>query len=286
MTEKLYVGSSGITLQTEQCDLGHGVILRKTYANLFSPWMMAFAPAPKRKPHPTPWRAAKGGNSFHINVELELSTDVSGLWASNIDKLESFLTLLRLTCAPTLVAPVKLNMSFESAAAEENPLIEPHEVDPVIFNSESNETIIDSQNIDWFRENWVDVAKLIKANPLMQAAIDVCDESRVRRRSSHSMLAIWGALEHLFSPSKNELRHRVASNIATYLESRGQHRLDMYKEILKLYDQRSNAAHTTSKVETKFLIDSWVLLRNVLMKMILERKIPSQFDFEKALFVE
>jgi hypothetical protein len=90
--------------------------------------MLAFARAPMGKPHPTPWRAANGGSSFEINVELEISNDVSGLWLSNTHKLESLVTLLRLTCAPTLIAPVKLNMLFESAAAEENPEILPHEV--------------------------------------------------------------------------------------------------------------------------------------------------------------
>jgi hypothetical protein len=59
-----------------------------------------------------------------------------------------------------------------------------------------------------------------------------------------------------------------------------------YKHILKLYNQRSAAAHTASEIDQQPLIASWVLLRNALMKMIVESHVPSQADFEQILFAD
>ena len=68
-----HVGISGSTLPVEQFDLGHGVGLHRTYAHFMSPCLMAFAPAQEGKFHPGPWRAAKGGFSFDITIELRIN---------------------------------------------------------------------------------------------------------------------------------------------------------------------------------------------------------------------
>jgi len=44
---KTFTGLSGVTYVGEALDLGHGVVLRSTYAHLFAANMMAFARAPK-----------------------------------------------------------------------------------------------------------------------------------------------------------------------------------------------------------------------------------------------
>jgi hypothetical protein len=93
-------------------------------------------------------------------------------------------------------------------------------------------------------------------------------------------------LEQLFAPSVGELRHRVAANLAAYLEPRGPKRLATYKRVLKLYNERSAAAHTASEIDAQALVASWVLLRNALMKMILTDHVPSQADFEQILFAD
>ncbi|KSV67265.1 hypothetical protein N182_34095 [Sinorhizobium sp. GL2] len=100
------------------------------------------------------------------------------------------------------------------------------------------------------------------------------------------MLTVWGALEQLFAPSAGELRHRVAANIAAYLEPRGPKRLATYKHVLKLYNARSTAAHTTKDLDVNVMLASWVILRNALIRMINEYKVPSQADFEHLLYAD
>ena len=66
----VYVGLSGLELAEDSFDIGEGICLRKTYAHLMAPFMMAFKPAPPGGHHPAPWKAASGGFSFDVNAEL------------------------------------------------------------------------------------------------------------------------------------------------------------------------------------------------------------------------
>ena len=104
--------------------------------------------------------------------------------------------------------------------------------------------------------------------------------------TSQSVLTIWGALEQLFAPSAGELRHRVAANIAAYLVPRGPERLATYKHVLKLYNARSAAAHTAKDLDRGVMLESWVILRNALVKIITEQRVPSQTDFEHLLYAD
>lgn len=284
MSETLYAGLTGLSLDNEVYDLGHGVILRREYAHLFSPWMMAFEPATKGGPHPAPWRAVEGGSAFDINVEVEVSNLYSEMWTTLDAKLETMIMLLRLTCAPAIAVPVKLRVPIKSAATQSDAFIERFETETLALVPPSKGVTMHPEDLEWFKQNWLTLAKLLKENPVLQAALEVCDDCRIQRHTSYSMLAIWGALEHLFSPARSELRHRVASNIATFLEPRGEKRVDSYRRVLKLYDQRSVAAHTATNKPPEYFLESWVLLRNVLMKILVEGKIPTQLDFEQALF--
>ena len=57
-------------------------------------------------------------------------------------------------------------------------------------------------------------------NLLMQAL----DQSLFARSVELALLSLWGALEAVFSPGRNELRFRVTALIATFLEPPGQER--------------------------------------------------------------
>jgi hypothetical protein len=61
------------------------------------------------------------------------------------------------------------------------------------------------------------------------------------------LVAVWGALERLFSPSHVELSFRVSANIAAYLELPGRGRYACFKKIKGLYEIRSKAAHGAVK---------------------------------------
>ncbi|HEY3697228.1 hypothetical protein [Phenylobacterium sp.] len=283
-----YAGLSGVTLAAEKVELSHGLVLSSTYAHLTSPCLMAFAPAPPGKLHPAPWRAAKGGFTYDITVQLYVPNAAGAGGFAGEDALRLFLAFLRIGDAPYASAPVLCDMPFAKAAhSKAEPNISMFEVEPRIFKiAEGRSDALSPERIKWLKKGWPKAAELLRQEPKLLTALQACDLSGVRGHGSASLLAIWGALEQLFAPARTELRYRVAANMACYLEPRGPDRLETFKRLQKLYDQRSAAAHGVVEPDKSVLTESWVLLRNALMKILQEGKVPRQDDFEALLFSE
>ena len=72
--------------------------------------------------------------------------------------------------------------------------------------------------------------------------------------------------------------------IAAYLKPPGPERTAQHKKVLKLYDARSVAAHGSPKHSSDDLLASLELLRNVIIKMIEARKVPTKEELEGLLF--
>ena len=249
---------------------------------------MAFATAEPGKPHPGPWRAAHGGFAHDITIELRVPARGRPGGFTSKDAMWWIIALLRISSAPYLTAPVTIDMPFAKAAASERePTISPFEIEQRIFHKpKAAKEELKLGELCWVRDNWIRAAELAHANPKFLTAFQAWDSCRVKARTSSSLLLVWGALEQLFAPSAAELRYRVASNLAAYLDQRGPTRLATYKRILRLYNDRSAAAHTVTDSDIGALTESWVILRNALMKMIIEHHIPSQADFEHLIFAD
>jgi hypothetical protein len=132
----IFAGIGEAALEGESFDLGHGVCLRQTYACLMSPFLMAFSPSEPGKPHPPPWRPAKGGLVHDITMELCVPEEDArlpgGLTAA--EAVSWIVALLRLAQYPFLVVPVLSDQSFSVAAHSEiEPNLRPFETEYRIF---------------------------------------------------------------------------------------------------------------------------------------------------------
>jgi hypothetical protein len=284
----VYAGISGVTLEPETFDLGDGVILSRTYAHLMSPYLMAFGPPGPQGYHPAPWKSAKGGHGFDIHVELRVP---SSTCLSKDFKTKEIVwwiaALLRVLQWPYLTVPVLSNHPFHVVPnIDEEATLEPFETEHRIFQVADPATkTLGMSRLSYVKEKWLPGARLLSKNSKFYTAMKAFDSATVTGRSSASMLALWGAIEQLFAPSRAELRFRVASLLASYLEREGNKKLDLYKEILKLYDIRSVAAHTAEEVDSQPIVHTYVLMRNALVRMIDEVTVPTQDDLERLLFV-
>lgn len=287
--EFLYGGVSGVRLAAGSFDLGEKVEIRQPYAHLFSANMMAFArPAPGH-PHPAPWRAAKGGFGYDIEAEIRSPSQTS--LGQSFDAKETIwwiAALLRMARFPYLSIPVISNRSFgEISQSNLEPTLTPFETEGRIFGpADGGVTVLDGEHLEWVRDKWVTAGKLLNQNPKFYSVLKAFDSATLRGRASSSLLALWGGLEQIFAPSPGELRFRVAALMASYLEAHGAKRLSLYKDILKLYNERCVAAHTAQEVETGPLVQTYVIMRNVLIKMIDTNKVPTQADLETLLLDE
>ena len=285
----IYAGLSQIRYKGEPFDLGNGVIIRSAYAHLFAAPMMAFSRAAPGQPHPPPWRAAQGGFAWDIEVEIAVSLGSKfpgGFDAEQVARLIA--TLLRLSRYPYLTIPVISDHSFCNAAIKgREPLLQPVEVEGRIVSAGSLELEeIRAEDLRWVRSVWQRTAELLEKNRQLADALEAVDACTVNGRTSSALLLAWGALEELFAPgSRSEIRFRVASNLAAFLEAPGPGRLKLFSEVKELYDARSAAAHTSRQSDVESLLKTFVLLRNALLKIIKDSKIPTTNQFNEALYL-
>ncbi len=283
----IFAGLSRVTYVGEPLDLGHGIVLRSTYAHLFAANMMAFTRAPEGRPHPPPWRAAGGG--FGYDVEVELAVPTAGKLPGGLsaeDAIWLIAALLRLSQYAYLMVPVISDVPFDAAATSElEPLLRPFEVEPRIFHPGEEEIArLSVETLSWIKDVWPRTAELLRTCRPLNLALRAADACTVRGRPASALLTVWGALEELFAPSRAELRFRVSAHIAAYLEPAGPKRLETFETVANLYNARSKAAHTAQDAELGALVQSFILLRNALIKMVDEGAVPTQSDLERWLF--
>ena len=274
-------------LEAPTVSLGDGVELRQTYAHLMSPFVMAFTRPGPGEHHPAPWKTAQGGFAFDIEVELKMQS--GGPLAGGFDRETQcwmIAALLRLARAPYLSLVVFSDQPFsEVGDGETEPVLRPFEVEPRFLVPPSDDArVLRAEELAWIRKVWVRTGRMLEEDSRLETALRAFDSATVHGRNASSLLMLWGAIEQLFSPSPGELRFRVSSQLASFLEPPGRKRFDLYKRLLKLYNERSKAAHTAQDIEHGPLMETYVVARNALVKIVDEGKVPSQDELSRLLF--
>ncbi len=283
--EALFLGLTGLKLDFDQLEFGKGIVLRRTYAHLMAPYLMAFAPAPLGKHHPGPLKPAGGGGGFDIVAELALPVMSEHTPVSNLSIGKVFVALMRLWASPSISAPVVSSGSFSDGATDSRANFTPLEVGDRYFRLQATGLeVITRDHLEWVRVNWEKALALLAKHAEVRLALEAIDRGQFIQNQALILVSLWGALEALFSPAKNELRFRVSANIASFLEPPGEARLALHKRTLSLYDARSSAAHGAHKSDTAAILGSFELLRRVLIKMLSEQHVPTKEELERRLF--
>ncbi len=267
-------------------DLGQGIVLRKTYAHLMAPFLMAFSPAPRGGHHPAPWKAAAGGFSFDVTAELFVPSAVVADPSERFRIARTIVFLLRLRIDPACTAPVLSNYSFADLPriADAETKLLPFEVLPRYFPLSIDDGIATDDKIEWVRANWKTTNRFIVESSEFALAVEALSTGQFVSKSAMTLVSLWAAIEALFSPSTSELKFRVSSLVAAYLEPPGEARGTLQKHVASLYDKRSAAAHGKPQHEQDHLLGSFELLRRIITAMIDRQKVPSKDDLEHALF--
>jgi len=282
----LFGGLAGPPLPVDYYDMGRGITLSRTYAHLMAPFMMAFAPAEPGKPHPAPWRAANGGFGFDIIAQIHVpKTFAPTQWFDRLNSVWWFVALLRFRASPFIVVPVVANAAFAEGPEDEDVHFWPIEVEQrlLMVDPDAPRQIRES-DLDWIKEHWWNAGRLMHTSSEFNLLFQACAQCIFTRNPALALLSLWGALEGMFSPSRAELRFRISTNVATFLEPPGQTRLELQKCVAKLYDVRSVAAHGGTDLPGDALRDSYNLTKRVITKVIDGNQVPSREDLEGALF--
>jgi len=282
----LYAGLSGAELAVSEFDLGGGVRISKTYAHLMAPFLMAFQPAPKGGHHPAPWKAASGGFSFDVQAELLVPSQLGEKYESTVSVARTILFLLRVGINPAITLPVFSNYAFSTLplVGESQAKLIPFEVQHRHFPLGIVGGACTGESLKWVAERWSTTHRLSTSNAEFALAVDALDSGQFVQSTALTLVSLWGALEALFSPSTSELKFRVSALIAAYLEPTGEGRLKLQRDVAKLYDKRSAAAHGKPKHTPEDLLATFELLRRVLLAMIDAGAVPTKAKLEELLF--
>jgi hypothetical protein len=284
----LYAAIADVELPLEHFDFGRGITIQRTFAHIFSPYLAAFAPAPPGQPHPTPWKAIAGGLAFDVLAELHVPLESPATkWFDRINTVWWFVALLRLSASPLAIVPVIASHPFASMAAlTREPTFWPFEMrnpDRMIIDDPTR--AIPSAALEWIKENCQPGWELMRGNSDFNVAFQAFDESIKDRSYSVALATLWGALERLFSPSHEALTFHMTANIAAFLEPAGQERLKLYESVKKLYGAQFGAANGAGDNNRAAFIETYRLLRRVLIKMIEARHVPTRDELEVLMFV-
>jgi hypothetical protein len=271
-------GLSGIELEFDFFDLGHGVTLSKTYLHVMAHPMIAFAPAPSGKHHPAPWQALKTrprAASVDLLAQLSVPRHPDNPKAQ-YDWVGWIVLLLRFSLDSTVTLTVSADGSFEEVA-DGNIVARLSEPIPELFEGAT----VGEDEAKWVRDNWYSSLSL-SDNPALTFAVRALYNSH-RATEELGVVSVWGALERLFSANAAELKYRVCTNIAAFLESAGNERYLMFKHLIKLYDDRSAAAHGSPMKSKTAYMDSFHIASRAILRMIELNRVPTKEDLESEL---
>jgi hypothetical protein len=285
-TESVYAGISGVRTSVEQYDLGLGLTLSKTYAHLIAPLLMAFTEAEPGKPHPAPWSTVRGGKESDIYVQLHIPSSFKE--PDFYDRLGTvwwIIALIRLRGAFRAQVTVIADRPFDKIASQwQSATILPIEISPRQLETEASLMELSAEDLEWIKKIWMPGGHLMGSSALLSDAFQAYDNAGGFQNHNVALLAVWGALEQLFAHSGNELRYRVAANIAAFLEPPGISRLALNNQIKQLYNDRSAVAHGRTLKTSDPWTQTHIIATRVLNKILSEMRVPSEDDLANALF--
>jgi hypothetical protein len=269
---------SGIQLDFDSFDLGYGVKLSRTYVHLMSHPMLAFEPAPRGKHHPGPWEAVEarpGTTSIDLYAQLSVPCLPDDKKAHH-DRASWIALLLRFATDITVTITLSSSDEFQKVRAGG---VRARLLEPIRRPQEGTTVSLDMA--EWIRDNWHRSLHLSRNETLMFALGSIYNSHRSSEELG--LVSVWAALERLFSSNAAELKYRVCTKIAAYLEPPGEGRYIMFKYLTKLYDARSAAAHGSPVKRHSAYMDSATVASQAVLRIIELGQVPTTDDLEKEL---
>lgn len=284
MATGLYLGLSGLVLEKEAFELGKGITIRKTFAHLMAPYMVAFVPVEPGQARPAPWKSARGGSGYDIVAELFVPDGLAEGEAWELQRTLTFLLRAGVNPATTATAFASHSFSELQGVPDTEAQIMPIEAKPRIFQLIVHNARMNEASAKWVADRWEKTHRLIGAHKEFDLGVAAIEAMQFEKNGALSLMSLWAALEAMFSRERSELRFRVSSYIAAYLKPFGPERLELQKKLGKLYDKRSATAHGAFDIDHDALFETVTVMRQVLLRMIDASKVPTREDLEERLF--
>ena len=273
----LFGGLSGAQLGTDEFEICDGLVLRQTYAHVMSPYILAFArPEAPGKPHPGPWKPARGGQWLDLEIELALREGVRPTGFDRLNTLWWVLALLRLATGANLRMPVVSDTSLSATRdAPVDPIIWPIETLPrQLLTISDPPKVIDKSHLLWVRQAFVPGSKLMN-DLAFGRSLQTLDGAIWAHSTGSAIIVIWAALETLMQPGQPNTTKRLSSILAALLEPAGAERDRLFQQIRSLYKARSSSAHASRSPAAQQLFESFEIARRAFVYCIDNGQLPN-----------
>ena len=279
----LFGGVAGAVLGMDEFEICHGLVLRKTYAHVMSPYVLAFR-RPERgdQHHPGPWKPARGGISLDVEIEIALQRSARPTDFDRLNTLWWILALLRMSSGAALKLTVVSNAPFAVIVDSSlEPILWPIETLPRQLCTVSDPPkTIENEHLLWVREAFGPGAKLMN-DPAFGRAFRTFDGAIWAHSADSALVTIWAALETLIRPGKHQITNRLASSLAALLEPPGSERDRLFGRVKSLYEVRGGSAHGSHSPEAHQLLSSFEIGRRAFVSCIDKRALPRVAELQE-----
>jgi hypothetical protein len=293
----IYAGLATLEVPEEPVDFGGGVTLSRTFAR-FSTSFNFINTGDTSVPN---WKPSEPGElpplpppaMWHVRAsQLDITSQLFVPESPQVNSAEAFQVARLLTSTLRLYADPAVSLVAISTHPYDSLInrrlegckLAPVEVLPRHFPLGLVTTGCNVEGIRWVARHWRTVLRLYQSHAEFRLAVDALDHGQFEPNPSLSLVALWGAIEALFSPSTTELKFRVSSLVAAFLEAPGIARLTRQRRVAALYDQRSAAAHGKPKHTPDHLLDTFELVRSILIKITELGEVPTKAQLEERMF--
>lgn len=278
----LFGGLAGAALGMDEFEVCEGLVLRRTYTHVMSPYILAFGrPERPGAHHPAPWKPS-GGASFDVEIELALARGVQPTGFDRLNTLWWTLALLRLCTGAMLRMPVVSDTSFADVAhSPVEPDLWPIEMSPRQLLTVANPPIVVAEeHLLWVRDAFGPGAALMNDQPFGRA-FQTFDSAIWAYSAGSAIVAIWAALETLIRPGHHQITKRLASSLAALLEPPGPERDRLFQRLTAMYEARGGSVHASRPPETQHLLSSFDIARRSFMACMDRRERPNADDLHE-----
>ena len=273
----LFGGLTGASLGVDFFEVCEGLVLRRTYAHVMSPYILAFKqPETPDRYHPGPWKSARGG--MYLDVEIEVALD-EGARPTGFNRLNTLwwtLALLRLVTGAKLRMPVVSDTSYRSVPmCSVEPVLWPIETLPSqFFTVPEPPGVIGEEHLVWVREVFSSGSELMN-NEAFGRAFQTFDDVVWAHSAGSALVMVWAALETLIQPGRDKITKKLASSLATLLEPPGAERERVFQRVVSLYEIRGSSVHASRVPEAQQLMSSFDIARRSFIACIKSCELPN-----------
>ena len=252
----LFGGLAGASLGVDEFEVCAGLVIRRTYAHVMAPLMLAFRrPDAPSQHHSGPWKATRGGVRLDVEIEIALDRETRPVGFDRLNTLWWTLALLRLSTGATLRMPGVSDTSFSRIVeSPAEPNLWPVETLPRQFRSVPDPPeVIGEEALLWVRDVFVPGAELM-TDPAFGRAFQAFDNAIRAHSAGSAIVMIWAALETLVRSGRHRTTNSLVSALAALLEVPGPERERLHQRLSSLYEARGGSANASQSPEPQHLI--------------------------------